>query len=120
MMSMLLSCGDPKYRTPPVTITFDPNFFPPSSLETGASAGIAADVSNGGSNNIVGFSCTPVGQCGTFSPASAGSTVPVCYLAPAQIPAGNTVTVIATAEADTTKSVSASITIVSGAPNACP
>jgi subtilisin family serine protease len=120
MLDLLVSCGDPKYRPPSVGIAFDPSFLPPAQLETGAYAGVAAIVTNGNNNNIVSFSCTPVGECGTFTPASAGSSIPVCYLAPAQIPADNTVTVTATAKADPTKSVSAMITIVSGAPNPCP
>jgi hypothetical protein len=117
---VVVSCGDPQYHAPPIVVTFDPNFSPPASLETGAYAGIAAVVTNGNNNNSVSFTCTPAGQCGTFTPSGSSSGVPVCYLAPAQVPAGNTVTVTATSGADATKSVSAMITIVNGAPNPCP
>ena len=120
MTVVVVSCGDPRYHAPPIVVTFDPNFSPPASLETGASAGIAAVVANGNNNNSVGFTCTPAGQCGTFTPSASSSGVPVCYLAPAQVPAGNTVTVTATSGADATKFVSGMITIVNGAPNPCP
>src|ERR1019366_4441264 len=117
----LVACGDPKYQPPAIVLTFSHGFQPPAMLNTGAYAGIAATVTNGPQNSAVGFSCTPVGACGTFSPGSAGSAVPVCYLAPDSVPAGNTVTVIATSDSDPTKSISAIITIVNtGVPNPCP
>lgn len=115
-----VSCGDPKFQASPIVVTFDPNFAPPASLETAASSAIAAVVTNGANDSSVGFTCAPAGQCGTFTPSGSSSGVPVCYLAPAQVPAGNTVTVTATSGADATKFVSAMITIVNGAPNPCP
>lgn len=121
IFATLVACGDPKYQPPAIVLTFSPGFQPPAMLNTGAYAGIAATVTNGPQNSAVGFSCTPVGACGTFSPGSAGSAVPVCYLAPDLVPTGNTVTVTATSGSDSTKSISAMITIVNtGAPNPCP
>jgi hypothetical protein len=114
------ACGDPKSQPVPIMVTFNTGNPPPTSLETGAFAAIAADVANDNQNAGVSFSCIPMGACGSFTPTSAGTTDPVCYLAPDAIPAGNTVTVTATSLTDPTKSVSANITIVSGAPNPCP
>jgi len=101
----------------------DPDFSPPASLNTSAYAGIAADVANNTKNVGVTFSCihdTSAGTCGSFTQPGAGSAVPVCYLAPDSVPNGNTVTVTATSVSDTTKSVSAIITILSGPGQACP
>ncbi len=112
--------GDPKSQAVPIVVTFNAGNPPPASLETGAFAAIAADVANDNKNQGVSFSCTPTDACGSFTPTSAGPSVPVCYLAPDAVPAGNAVTVTATSLTDPTKSVSANITIVSGAPNPCP
>ncbi len=98
MVATMAACGDPK--TPPnaIVVTFDPTFPPPTSLNTSAYAGIAADVANDVKNAGVNFSCvpdTPAGTCGTFTPPGAGTAVPVCYLAPAQVPPGGKVTLTA-------------------------
>ncbi len=120
MTAVLVACGSQSSSPPAITIVFSQGFIPPASLNTGAYAGIAATVANDPMNGGVGFSCTPVGACGTFSLAGIPSAIPVCYLAPDSVPSGNSVTITATAESDTTKSVSATITIVNGAPNPCP
>jgi predicted small lipoprotein YifL len=123
MLAALMACGDPKYQPPAIVVTFDPNFPPPASLNTGAYAGIAAVVTNDTKNAGVNFSCipdTPAGACGTFSNPGAGSAVPVCYLAPEQVPTENPVTVTATSVTDPTKFISAPITVVNGAANPCP
>jgi len=120
MIATLFACGDPKAQPVPIIVTFNPNYLPPATLNTGAYAGIAADVANDNKNAGVGFSCTPAEACGSFTPTGAGSTIPVCYLAPDAVPPGNTVTVTATSRTDATKSVSATITIMNGAPNPCP
>jgi hypothetical protein len=119
-IAFLLACGDPKSQAPAIVVAFDPSFLPPASLNTGAYAGIAADVANDNQNAGVTFSCTPAGSCGSFTPTGGGSAVPVCYLAPAQVPTGGTATVTATSVTDPTKFKSATINIVSGLPNPCP
>jgi hypothetical protein len=119
-MAALVGCGDPKYQAPAITIAFSQGFVPPASLNTGAYAGIAATETNDPQNAGASFSCTPVGVCGTFVGPGGASGVPFCYLAPDSVPPGNNVTIIATARSDTTKSVSATITIVDGPPNPCP
>ena len=120
MISLSLSCGDPTYRPPAISIAFSPGFAPPASLDTGAYAGIAATVNNDLQNGGVSFSCTPVGQCGMFVGPGGASGIPLCYLAPDSVPPGNNVTITVTARSDTTKSVSAMTTIVNGPPNPCP
>lgn len=124
MLAVLTACGDPKAQPPAIVVTFDATYSPPASLDTGEYAGLAADVANDTSGSgKVNWSCmpsAPAGACGTFSPTQTGSTVPTCYLAPADVPAQNPVTVTATSVTDPTKSVSATITIVSGVGPACP
>jgi hypothetical protein len=120
VITALTACGDPKNQAPAIVVKFDPAFPPPTSLNTGANAGIAADVSNDNANAGVTFSCVPAGNCGSFTPPRVASAVPSCYLAPNTVPMGNTITVTATSVTDTAKSVSATITINSGAPQPCP
>jgi hypothetical protein len=124
LLCALVGCGDPKYQAPPIVVTFDLTNYPiPASLDTSAYTAIAAIVANDTKNRGVTFSCvpdTPMGACGTFSAPTAGSDVPVCYLAPDQIPSENPVTITATSVTDPTKFKSATITIVSGPANPCP
>jgi hypothetical protein len=117
MIVALFACGDPKYHPPAIVVAFDPASPPPASVNTGSFAGIAAIVSNDTAG--VTFSCTPdpqSGACGSFTPAQIASQVPTCYQAPATIPANNTVTVTATSITDSSKFVSATVTIVAGPP----
>jgi len=124
LLSALIGCDDSKYQAPAIVVTFDLTNYPiPSSLDTGAYTAVAAIVANDTKNRGVTFSCvpdTPAGACGTFSPTGAGSDVPVCYLAPDQIPSEHSVTITATSATDPTKYASATITIVSGPSNPCP
>jgi hypothetical protein len=78
-----------------------------------ASIGISAGVVND-NNSLVSWSvtCGSAGACGTFSSNPTPSSSPVTYTAPSTIPSGNTVTITATSVTDTTKSVSAVVTIV--------
>jgi ABC-type amino acid transport substrate-binding protein len=123
-LAALAACGDPKAQPPAIVVTFDATYSPPPSLDTGEYAGLAADVANDSAGSgKVNWSClpsTPAGACGTFSPTQTGSTTPTCYLAPADVPTQNPVTVTATSVDDPTKSASATITIVSGPGLACP
>jgi len=118
-IAALVACGDPKYQPPAIVVTFDPNFPPPTSTNAGAywDKGVAADVANDTKAAGVNFSCAPAGDCGTFNPTHAPTTVPTCYQAPSPGPAGGTVTITATSSTDPTKFVtSAPITITTGPP----
>ena len=121
MVAALVACGDPKYRAPAIVVTFASP--PATPLSTGASEGITAVLTNDTGSNKVNWSCLPddqPGECGLFTPPQITSNVPTCYTAPDNVPPGNTVTVIATSVTDPTKSISATITIVSGPGQACP
>ncbi len=121
LVSTLVTCGDPAYQPPPIMLAFSPGFQPPTVLNTGASAGIAVTVTNDTKNGGVNFSCTDqnLGDCGSFTPPSAASTDPTCYLAPASVPTGGSVTITATSATDPSKSISALITIQNGVANPC-
>jgi hypothetical protein len=109
---LLAACGKDN-STPAIVVTFTPGFVPPSAMGTGASAGIAATITNGPQNAVVNWSVTCGSEpiCGSFSPTSSTSTIPVTYTAPTSVPSGGTVTVTATSANDSTKFVSAGITI---------
>jgi len=111
MIAVLVACGDPKYQAPAITVTFSTSFPPPTALDTSATAGIAAVVANDPQIAGVNFTCLPASQCGTFTPSTIASNVPTSYQAPPTVPPGSTVTVTATSVTDSTKSVSATITI---------
>ncbi|MGO9403983.1 MAG: hypothetical protein ACLPVW_11000 [Terriglobales bacterium] len=123
LTSTLVTCGDPAYQPPPIMLAFSPGFEPPAVLNTGAYAGIAVTVTNDTKNGGVNFSCTPdqnLRDCGSFTPSSAASTVPTCYLAPASVPTGGSVTITGTSATDPTKFISAQITIQNGVASPCP
>ena len=86
---------------PPAALTIN-NTFPLTAVVTG-------DSKNGGVTWTV--TCGTA-ACGTLNPTTTASNVATTYTAPAAIPTGNTVKVTATSVSDTTKSVSATITIV--------
>lgn len=111
IIAILAACGDSKQQPPAIAVTFSSEFPPPTALNASATAGIAAVVTNDTKNAGVNFTCVPAGECGTFDPNPIASNVPTTYQAPPTIPAGNTVTVTATAITDATKSISATITI---------
>ncbi len=55
---------------------------PPASLQVNLSTSIAATVTNDPANAGVDWSCTPVGTCGTFTPAHTASGAQTSYMAP--------------------------------------
>jgi hypothetical protein len=97
--------------TKPISILFLQA--PPSSLAVNATANVYAVVENSPSNGVADYTVTcgstAAGACGFF--AASDEVGAVVYTAPSAIPSGGTVTVTATAAADTTKSISAIITI---------
>jgi hypothetical protein len=100
-------CGDPESQTAPIALMFDETVYPlPTSLASGSTAAVEVTVVNDNQNAGVTFSCTPTGECGTFTPPSTGSNVPSCYQTPAAVPSGGKVTITATSKTDPTKSVS--------------
>jgi hypothetical protein len=91
---------------------------PPSSLEVGASNPFTVSVINDPSNAGVIWqaTCGSV-ACGSFNPTtSTGTQARTTYTAPAVVPNGGTVTIAATSLTDTTKSVTAIVTITGPPP----
>jgi hypothetical protein len=113
----LAACSGGGSTPPPTPISVSFLNQPPSSLNTSASTGVIAVVSNDSSNQGVTWKVNCAGaSCGTINPASSASGGSATYTAPAAVPSPAAVTIIATSVADTTKSVSASITITAGPP----
>ena len=84
---------------------------PPASLQSGATATIAATVSNDGSNKGVTWNCAPSAACGSFTPTQAASGAATTYRAPANVPAGGSVILTATSVSDTTQRATATVSI---------
>ncbi|MGB8013007.1 MAG: hypothetical protein WCF68_15445 [Terriglobales bacterium] len=88
---------------------------PPSTLSTGATADVAATVASDPNSAGVTWSCTPVGSCGSFSaPTGAYPTFGITYTAPATVPTGNTVTIIATSISDDAVNATSSPVTITG------
>jgi hypothetical protein len=81
---------------------------PPASMEVNQSATIAATVTGAGTNSGVDWSCTPVGSCGTFTPANTDSGASTVYMAPRT---AGPVMIIATSTKNARKSTSVSVNI---------
>jgi hypothetical protein len=124
MIGGFAGCGFP--GLPPLTLPTQPSqpisvlfvATPPATLAVNASATIyaaatyAIGVGGSNTNEMVTYAvtCGSAGACGSFS--ASNELGAVVYTAPSTVPSGGTVTITATSVADTTKSVSATITIV--------
>jgi len=107
----LAACGGGGGSSPtqPITVTLAGA---PTSLTVGGTSAISATVGNDPSNAGVTWSVTCGStSCGSFNPTSTQSGSPTTFQAPAAVPTGNTVTVVATSVTDTTKTATATITI---------
>jgi hypothetical protein len=101
----------------PISVAF--YLLPPSSMPTGTSAPISAQITNDASPNPqVTWSVTcNSSACGSFSTTTTGDEVSTTYTAPAAVPAGGSVSISARSVTDPTKSVSTTIPIVARVPN---
>jgi hypothetical protein len=99
--------------TPPAAISVTLSPAPPTSIVISKTATLTAVVANDTAAAGVTWKATCGStDCGSFSPASTpGNSGTTIYTAPATIPTGNTVVVIATSVTDSTKSASATITV---------
>ena len=88
--------------TNPISVNISPA--PPSTIQPGENVVIGATVSNDASNAGVNWSCTPSAVCGSFIPVSTPSGILGTYTAPVSAPPGNTLAIIATSIADSSKS----------------
>jgi hypothetical protein len=123
LVAMLAACGGGGggHSIPPPPPTISVAFSPaaPASLQTSVTQALTAVVSNDTSSTpqvAWSVTCGSSGACGGFSPATTASGTATTYTTPPAIPTGNTVTVTATSVTDSTKSVSATITITAGGP----
>jgi hypothetical protein len=94
----------------PISVGFAPA--PPASLGTGATAQLKAVVNNDAAS--AGVNWTTIcgsSDCGSFNPVKTGSGVTTTYTAPASVPDGGTVQVVATSVTDPTKAASATISV---------
>jgi hypothetical protein len=104
---------------PPISVSFVTQ--PPSSMVISTTSNLAATVDNDAKNGGVNWtvSCGSA-QCGSFNPTATGSGSSTVYTAPSAVPTPATVTVTATSATDSTKSVSAMITMAATAPSIIP
>jgi hypothetical protein len=108
-LAVLSACGGGSSGPQPISVVMSQL---PSSLAINKTATIAASVSHDAANAGVTWSCAPAGSCGSFSAMATASGANTTYTAPAAIPAGNSVTITATSVTDTSKTASASVTIL--------
>ncbi len=99
-VTYISGCGSSSHVT--VTISTPP----PATLAPNGTAQIVATVTGTGTG--VNWSCTPVGACGSFSPASTSSGMATTYTAPATV---GPVVITATSVKKATVSASANVTI---------
>ncbi len=101
---------------PPAAISVSFAGQPPSSLVIGTTLSLTAIVGNDASNAGVTWTATCGGtQCGSFNPAATANSAATTYTAPATVPTGNSVTLVATSVTDHTKTASATVTITAAA-----
>ena len=91
---------------------------PPASMVAGQQLGLFATVFNDKNNAGVTWSCTPANACGTFTPGTTGYLIDTLYTAPVAPANGPItqnlaypVTITATSVADSTQSVSTTVTV---------
>lgn len=85
---------------------------PPTSLTVGTQTPVTAVVVNDPTNAGVDWTVTCGStDCGSFNPTHTASSGPTTYTAPTTVPAGNNVTIMASATADPTVNTTASIQI---------
>lgn len=95
----------------PISIAFAPN--PPSALPVSGTTSLKAVLSNDYSSAGAQWTVTcGSSDCGSFSSTQTGSGVATTFMAPATTPVGGSVVVTATSVTDSTKSVSATISIL--------
>jgi hypothetical protein len=103
-------CGSSPSGPPPtIVVAFNPAA--PTSVAMGMSVQVTATVSNDSAAKGVNWSCTPANSCGSFNPTSTASGAATTYSAPATVPPGASVVVIATAVSDMTKNANANVYI---------
>ncbi|MGO8796348.1 MAG: hypothetical protein ACLQLC_16120 [Candidatus Sulfotelmatobacter sp.] len=95
--------------TPPISVLF--LIAPPSSLAINATTTVNAAATNDSNGSFTWSATCGSGACGSFGSMGTPSGINNTYTAPSSIPSGTTVTITATLVGDSSKSISASITI---------
>jgi len=93
---------------PPPAVTISLGTAPPTTLNAGATATVAATVANDTSNAGVDWTCTPAASCGSFNPAHTASGANSTYTAPA---AAASVVVTATATSNHSATAVANVAV---------
>jgi len=70
-----------------------------------------ATIANGAAGEQVNWSCTPVSACGSFMPTTTASGAATTYTAPANVPPGNQVNIVATSSINNVASPSVVLVI---------
>jgi hypothetical protein len=121
IVAAISGCGGGSSPAPapaPQSLSVTLSTLPPAWLATAGTASLAATVQNDSAARGVNWSCTPLTECGAFSPTSTSSGSMTTYSAPAAAPTGGSVTIVATSAADPSKSASAAVFISGTASNA--
>ncbi len=121
IVAAISGCGGGSSPGPgpaPQSLSVTLSTMPPAWLPTGGTASVAASVQNDSAARGVNWTCTPLAACGAFSPTSTPSDNMTTYTAPATVPTGGSVTIVATSVADSSKSASAVVLISGTASNA--
>jgi hypothetical protein len=112
----LAACSGGGSTPNPPTTAISFGTAPPASLATGAKSNMSAVVSNDSTNGGVSWSIScGSSTCGSITPTTSASGASVTYTAPTS-PSPASVTITAKAVTDTTKSVSASVSITGPQP----
>ncbi len=98
---------------PAISIAFTTNEAPPATMQQGATATMAATVTNDTGQGVNWTVSCSGSSCGSFNPSHTASGATTTYTAP---DANVTVTITATAVADQTQHVEASVIVGSGSP----
>jgi hypothetical protein len=111
ILLVLTGCGSGSSNpaTQQIAITFWSS--PPSTITVSGAANMSAKLINDLSNGGVVWSCTPVGACGTFSPAQTSSAYATTFTAPPAIPPDGTIMITATSVTDPSVTITSSLTI---------
>src|ERR1700746_1211211 len=116
IVAAISGCGGGSSPGPgpdPQSVSVTLSTMPPAWLATAGTASMAATVQNDPAARGVNWSCTPATACGAFSPTSTPSSSMTAYTAPATVPTGGSVTIVATSLTDASKSASA-VVLISG------
>ena len=95
--------------TTPAAVTVSLGTVPPTTMNVGGAASLAATVLNDSSNSGVDWSCAPAGSCGSFNPAHTASGASSTFTAPG---VAGSVAIAATATSNHSAAATANVSII--------